>query len=245
MINMKPRLKPGSLAKTLIVALALLVPSIAQAAGWGLWVDRGYGFRFEGRFERFENCDNAARMQAQARAKAGCREMEEGGSPNTAIIRFTPGQPIYVDVRVNGRVPARLVLDTGADSTVIRPDVLRVADARGPKGTARMRGDGTGSERGRLSRCLARGGPRQGRRAERAFLRHRPPGHRRAPRPRLPRPVHRHHRPRRWPRHAQSEAMSTSDPLHGTRYLGRGGWDSAPCAFWAASRADCEYPSSS
>ncbi len=140
MINMKTRLKPGSLAKTLIVALALLVPSIAQAAGWGLWVDRGYGFRFEGRFERFENCDNAARMQAQAQARAGCTEMEEGGSPNTAVIRFTPGQPIYVNVRVNGRVPARLVLDTGADSTVIRPDVLRVADASGPKGTARMRG---------------------------------------------------------------------------------------------------------
>jgi predicted aspartyl protease len=49
--------------------------------------------------------------------------------PAGTVIPFTSGQPIYVDARVNGRTPARLVLDTGADSTVIAPDVLNAADA--------------------------------------------------------------------------------------------------------------------
>ena len=50
-------------------------------------------------------------------------------APAATVIAFTPGQPIYVDARVNGRTPARLVLDTGADSTVIAPNVLNAADA--------------------------------------------------------------------------------------------------------------------
>ena len=47
----------------------------------------------------------------------------------TTVIPFTPGQPIYVDAWVNGRTRARLVLDTGADSTVIAPGVLDATDA--------------------------------------------------------------------------------------------------------------------
>jgi Aspartyl protease len=49
--------------------------------------------------------------------------------PAVTVIAFRPGHPIYVDARVNGRTPARLVLDTGADSTVIAPDVLNAAGA--------------------------------------------------------------------------------------------------------------------
>jgi len=50
-------------------------------------------------------------------------------NPAATVIPFTPGQPIYVDARVNGRTPVRLVLDTGADSTVIALDVLNAAGA--------------------------------------------------------------------------------------------------------------------
>jgi uncharacterized protein len=49
--------------------------------------------------------------------------------PAVTVIPFRPGHPIYVDALVNGRTPARLVLDTGADSTVIAPDVLNAASA--------------------------------------------------------------------------------------------------------------------
>ena len=39
-------------------------------------------------------------------------------------VRFTPGQPIMVSVRINGATPATLMLDTGATRTVITPKVL-------------------------------------------------------------------------------------------------------------------------
>ena len=44
--------------------------------------------------------------------------------PGGARIQFTPGQKIMVDARLNGRGPARLILDTGATSTLINPLVL-------------------------------------------------------------------------------------------------------------------------
>jgi predicted aspartyl protease len=39
-------------------------------------------------------------------------------------VRFTPGQPIMVSVRINGSTFASLMLDTGATRTVINPKVL-------------------------------------------------------------------------------------------------------------------------
>ena len=42
----------------------------------------------------------------------------------TGRVRFTPGQPIMVSVRINGATPATLMLDTGATRTVITPKVL-------------------------------------------------------------------------------------------------------------------------
>jgi predicted aspartyl protease len=44
-----------------------------------------------------------------------------------AVIIYTPGRPIVVSVTLNGRATARLVLDTGADVTMVRPRVLAVA----------------------------------------------------------------------------------------------------------------------
>jgi len=41
-----------------------------------------------------------------------------------ATIHYTPGRPILVTVRLNDRASARLILDTGADFTAIRPMVL-------------------------------------------------------------------------------------------------------------------------
>ena len=41
-----------------------------------------------------------------------------------ARIQFTPGKTIMVEARINGRGSARLILDTGADGTVINPAVL-------------------------------------------------------------------------------------------------------------------------
>jgi len=44
-----------------------------------------------------------------------------------AVIRYTPGQRIMVDVKINGSYFARLLLDTGADRTMISPRTLQAA----------------------------------------------------------------------------------------------------------------------
>jgi predicted aspartyl protease len=62
-------------------------------------------------------------------------------------VRYTPGERIVVDVRLNGRSPARLLLDTGADRTLITPRALVAAGAEMTRPVARgeMRGV-TGSD---------------------------------------------------------------------------------------------------
>jgi predicted aspartyl protease len=45
----------------------------------------------------------------------------------TSVIKYTPGQRIMVDVKINGGFTARLLLDTGADRTMISPRTLVAA----------------------------------------------------------------------------------------------------------------------
>ena len=76
-------------------------------------------------------------------ASKSAAEAPKGGT----AIRYTPGQPIMVDVKINGTTSARLLLDTGADSTMINPRALVAAGASlsRPIGMTRMTGV-TGSE---------------------------------------------------------------------------------------------------
>ncbi len=57
-------------------------------------------------------------------------------------IKYAPGKPIMVDVRINGSTTANLLLDTGADTTMINPRVLVAAGASvsRPVGTTRVTG---------------------------------------------------------------------------------------------------------
>ena len=50
-------------------------------------------------------------------------------------LRVTPGAPITVEARLNG-VPLTLIVDTGADRTVISPDVIERAGLGGQAGRA-------------------------------------------------------------------------------------------------------------
>ena len=43
------------------------------------------------------------------------------------VIKYTPGQRIFVDVKINGSTGAKLLLDTGADRTMISPRTLLAA----------------------------------------------------------------------------------------------------------------------
>lgn len=75
---------------------------------------------------------------------AGAPANPKGGT----VIRYTPGQPIMVDVRINGSGSARLVLDTGADVTLIRPRALAAAGVPLTREIAQVEMRGvTGSER--------------------------------------------------------------------------------------------------
>lgn len=49
------------------------------------------------------------------------------GESASTVIKFTPGQRIYVDARINGGTSVHLILDTGADRTVITPRALFAA----------------------------------------------------------------------------------------------------------------------
>ena len=58
-----------------------------------------------------------------AASEASARTAPRG----VTVIRYSPGQRIMVDVRINGTASAHLVLDTGADRTIISPRALRAA----------------------------------------------------------------------------------------------------------------------
>ncbi|HUL32033.1 MAG TPA: retropepsin-like aspartic protease [Thermodesulfobacteriota bacterium] len=52
-------------------------------------------------------------------------------------IPFTPGLPVLVSVKINGSGPITLLLDTGADRTVVAPAVLQrlgISTENGPRG---------------------------------------------------------------------------------------------------------------
>jgi len=72
----------------------------------------------------------------------------KAGPSGGTTINFTPGQRILVDVKINGSGGARLMLDTGADRTLISPRALLAAGVRiaGPTTTGQIVG-ATGSER--------------------------------------------------------------------------------------------------
>ena len=68
-------------------------------------------------------------------------EAKEGGKGPTTI-RYVPGKPIMVNATVNGSARANLLLDTGADKTMINPRVLVEAGAplSRPVGSAMVTG---------------------------------------------------------------------------------------------------------
>jgi hypothetical protein len=64
------------------------------------------------------------------------------------VIKYTPGQRIMVDVRINGGLSTKLLLDTGADRTMISPRALQAAGVAitRPVATGQVQG-ATGSDR--------------------------------------------------------------------------------------------------
>ncbi len=52
-------------------------------------------------------------------------ELQPSASPNRVTkVSFTPGSPVLVSAKINGAGPITLILDTGADRTLVTPSAL-------------------------------------------------------------------------------------------------------------------------
>jgi hypothetical protein len=88
--------------------------------------------------------NSVAPPPASAPAAAGAAARPEGAT----VIKYTPGQRIMVDVKINGEFTTKLLFDTGADRTMISPRALQAAGVAitRPVATGRITG-ATGTDR--------------------------------------------------------------------------------------------------
>ena len=123
----------------LALGLALLAAPDRAAAQIYRWVDES------GNAHYVDGLDNVPQRYRSRATSLGMRNTpapaqtaapsEKAGASGGTTIRFTPGERILADARVNGRAPVRLLLDTGADRTVIAPRALVAAGVSITRGT--------------------------------------------------------------------------------------------------------------
>ena len=108
-----------------VLALALLIAPAAHAQLYRWTDDQGethFGQGMEGVPERY-------RGRARAVGSVDPPPVPSGPAASTVTdgvtrIGFVRGRPMMVEARINGRKMVQLMVDTGADSTVIRPTAL-------------------------------------------------------------------------------------------------------------------------
>lgn len=122
---------------TLLLICGLL-PAVARAEVYH-WVDEQGTHHYTTGLESVPEG-----YRAEARPLGGSTQVESqpGSSPNrVASLTFTPGSPILVSARINGAGPVTLVLDTGADRTVVAPAALsRLGIPTAPATRAEIKG---------------------------------------------------------------------------------------------------------
>jgi predicted aspartyl protease len=131
-------------ALVVVLVIGMLAPALPAAAQMYRWVDdQGHAHYSEGLDsipERFRA--NARRLLLQNAPAAAPVAPAPGASAET-VIQFEAGKRIYVNARINDAANVRLILDTGADRTVIAPRALTAAgiSLRAPAAaTGQMRG---------------------------------------------------------------------------------------------------------
>ena len=136
-----------------LMALAVIQPPAARAEIYRYVDERGQSFYVDG-------LENVPPPYRRAAMPMGIRNAPPSSvaptaesaapatPPGTAIIKYTPGQRIIVDVKINGSLTAKLLLDTGADRTMISPRTLQAAGVAitRPVSTGRITG-ATGTDR--------------------------------------------------------------------------------------------------
>lgn len=69
---------------------------------------------------KYRPSDLPAERPARAPERAGTQMAPVASHRAATVVQFTPGEPIVVSARLNG-VPMALLLDTGADRTLVSP----------------------------------------------------------------------------------------------------------------------------
>jgi predicted aspartyl protease len=137
-------------ALLVLLLIGPAVPALAQVYRWT--DDQGnvhYADKLLGIPERYRSrAEPLGYRSAPAPPPGAAAASRPTIAAGGASIKYTPGQRILVDVRLNGRASARLLLDTGADVTLINPSSLSAAgvDLLRAPGRGEIRGV-TGSER--------------------------------------------------------------------------------------------------
>ncbi len=110
----------------LIICSVWLLPGIATAQVYH-WVDDHGTIHYTTGIESVpEQYRDRAREFAESSGPSGGPEPPAAVVAPTEVtnIAFTPGSPIIVTAQINGLGPLTLILDTGADRTVVSPRAL-------------------------------------------------------------------------------------------------------------------------
>jgi hypothetical protein len=119
-------------AALVLSALLAACPPTARAEIYRYVDDQGHSYYVDGLEnvpERFRRAATPIGMRnAPAPAVSTAPAGEAAAKPaGAAVIKYTPGQRIMVDVKINGSFVTKLLLDTGADRTMISPRTLQAA----------------------------------------------------------------------------------------------------------------------
>ena len=108
-----------------LILVLMLVPGLAFGDVW-YWVDKeGTQYYTTNRESIPEAYRAAAKLLSLSEAPPAPPEIPvEPRKTGITRIPFVPGSPVLVSARINGAGPITLILDTGADHTLISPAVL-------------------------------------------------------------------------------------------------------------------------
>jgi hypothetical protein len=128
---MMPAMRRSVVLVLALGAVAGLAPSRVSAQIYR-WVDGAgvphYVDGLDAVPERYRASAAPMRLRNRPAPRA---EPDAGAEPRTpaagAVIRYSPGQQIIAEVSINGATSARLILDTGADRTLVSHRVLAAA----------------------------------------------------------------------------------------------------------------------
>jgi Aspartyl protease/Domain of unknown function (DUF4124) len=110
-----------------ILAAALVVGVLATSAGAQVyhWVDDQGVIHYTTGLESVpERYRDGARVMASSPVDSPMPESPVSARAGTTTIPFVAGRPIVVATQINGAGPVMLVLDTGADRTMVAPIAL-------------------------------------------------------------------------------------------------------------------------